>query len=34
MKTLVIIGLLSFILINIIRMFVGVSKHGEDWYNL
>lgn len=34
MKALVIIGLLSFIAINVVRMASGVSKFGEDWYNL
>lgn len=34
MKTLVIIGLLSFIAINVVRTASGVSKFGEDWYNL
>jgi hypothetical protein len=34
MKTLVIIGLLSFIAINVIRTADGVTKYGEDWYNL
>ena len=34
MKTLVIIGLLSFIAINVIRTASGVTKYGEDWYNL
>lgn len=34
MKTLVIIGLLSFVAINAVRMAIGVSKFGEDWYNL
>ena len=34
MKTLVIFGLLSFIAINVARTASGVSKYGEDWYNL
>ncbi len=34
MKTILIIGLLSFIAINAVRMAIGVSKYGEDWYNL
>ena len=34
MKTIVIIGLLSFVAINAVRMANGVSKYGEDWYNL
>jgi hypothetical protein len=34
MKTLVIIGLLSFVAINAVRMAIGVATYGEDWYNL
>lgn len=34
MKTILIIGLLSFIAINAVIMAIGVSKYGEDWYNL
>lgn len=34
MKTLAIIGLLSFIAISAVRMASGVSKFGENWYNL
>lgn len=34
MKTIMIIGLLSFIAINAVRMAIGVTTYGEDWYNL
>ena len=34
MKTIVIIGLLSFIAINAVRMGIGVATYGEDWYDL
>lgn len=34
MKTIMIIGLLSFIAINAVRMAIGVATYGEEWYNL
>jgi hypothetical protein len=34
MKTIMIIGLLSFVAINAVRMAIGVATYGEDWYNL
>lgn len=34
MKTIMIIGLLSFIAINAVRMAIGVATYGEDWYDL
>ena len=34
MKTLAIIGLFVFIIANVLIMVHGVSKYGEDWYNL
>lgn len=34
MKTFLIIGLFAFIIANVLRMVHGVSKFGEDWYNL
>lgn len=34
MKTILIIGLLSFIAINAVRMAIGAATYGEDWYNL
>ena len=34
MKTILIIGLLSFVGINAVRIAIGVATYGEDWYNL
>lgn len=34
MKTLVIIALMSFIVVNVVRTADGVTKYGEDWYSL
>lgn len=34
MKTILIIALMSFIVVNVVRTASGVSKYGEDWYNL
>ena len=34
MKTIIIIGLFTFIAINAVRMAIGVVTYGEDWYNL
>ena len=34
MKTLVIIALMSFVVVNVIRTADGVTKYGEEWYNL
>jgi hypothetical protein len=34
MKTIMIIGLLSFVAINAVRMATGVATYGEDWYDL
>ena len=34
MKTLVIIGLLSFVVVNVVRTADGVTKYGEEWYNI
>ena len=34
MKTIMIIGLLSFVAINAVRMAIGVATYGEDWYDL
>lgn len=34
MKSILIICLFSFIAINAVRMAIGVSKFGEDWYNI
>lgn len=34
MKTILIIGLLSFIAINAVRMAIGVATYGEYWYDI
>lgn len=34
MKFFLIISLFVFIIVNVLRMVHGVSKYGENWYNL
>lgn len=34
MKTILIIALLSFIVVNVVRTADGVTKYGENWYNI
>lgn len=34
MKTILIIGLLSYVAINAVRIAIGVATYGEEWYDL
>lgn len=34
MKTILIIGLFTFIALNVTRMAIGVLTYGEEWYDI